>query len=147
MRRRRVPGRIPASRNRQIHAERGLADARIRYWAVGTLGNIGPPAEAATEVLLAALRDSAALVRHSALVALPEVDVQVAVEAITQFLSFAESDTLGRVIAIQILESLGRDAKSAVPVLEELIQSKGQVQQVKDFAAWAVQTLREVEET
>ena len=129
-----VPALIEAARD---------PDPRLRYWAVRTLGDIGEAAGAAKEVLVASLHDPVAIVRHSALTALPEVECRAAVEALTEFLSFDGSDTLGRIIAIQVLESLGRQAASALPVLEKLIEESDQVERVKEFAARAVQTLIE----
>ncbi len=115
---------------------------RIRYWAVRTLGKIGRPAGASAAILASALRDPVAIVRHNALTALPEVDQRVAVEAITGFLSFEDADALGRILAIQVLESLGREAASALPALEQLIRDVDPADEVKPFAVEAVRTLR-----
>ncbi len=119
---------------------------RIRYWAVRTLGKIGRPAGASAAILASALRDPVAIVRHNALTALPEVDQRVAVEAITGFLSFEDADSLGRILAIQVLESLGREAASALPALEQLIRDVDPADEVKPFAVEAVRTLRSARE-
>ncbi len=119
---------------------------RIRYWAVRTLGKIGRPAGASAAILASALRDPVAIVRHNALTALPEVDQRVAVEAITGFLAFESADSLGRILAIQVLESLGREAASALPALEQLIRDLDPADEVKPFAVEAVRTLRSARE-
>ena len=121
-------------------------DPRIRYWAVRTLGKIGRPAGASAPVLASALRDPVAIVRHNALTALPEVDQRLAVEAITGFLSFEDADSLSRILAIQVLESLGREAASALPALEQLIRDVDPADDVKQFAVEAVRTLRDARE-
>ncbi len=115
---------------------------RIRYWAVRTLGKIGRPAGASAAILASALRDPVAVVRHNALTALPEVDPRFAVEAITGFLSFEDADSLSRILAIQVLESLGREAASALPALEQLIRDVDPAAEVREFAVQAVRTLR-----
>ncbi len=122
------------------------SNPRIRYWAVRTLGKIGRPAGASAAVLAGALRDPVAIVRHNALTALPEVDQRVAVEAITGFLSFEDADSLGRILAIQVLESLGREAASALPALEQLIRDVDPADEVKPYAVQAVRTLRSARE-
>lgn len=115
---------------------------RIRYWAVRTLGKIGRPAGESAPVLVDALQDPVALVRHNALTALPEVDEHMAVEAITGFLSSENAGSIGRILAIQVLESLGGEATSALPALERLIREAGPTAEVKEFAVRAVRALR-----
>ena len=117
-------------------------DPRIRYWTVRTLGKIGPRAGASGPVLARALRDPVAIVRHNALTALPEVDQRLAVVAITGFLSFEGAGSIGLILAIQVLESLGREAASALPALEQLLRKVDQAAEVREFAVRAVRTLR-----
>ncbi len=119
---------------------------RIRYWVVRTLGKIGRPAGASAPVLARALRDPVAIVRHNALTALPEVDERVAVTAITGFLSFEDAGSIGLILAIQVLEGLGREATSALPALEQLGRRVDQSAEVREFAVQAVRTLRSARE-
>lgn len=118
------------------------ANPRIRYWAVRTLGKIGLPARASSGVIAGALRDPVAVVRHNALTALPRVDVKAAAQAVTDFLTFDGAEPIGRILAIQVLESLGRDATDALPALERLMLEDDQDGEVREFAARAVETLR-----
>lgn len=124
-----------------------LADAvddpnpRIRYWAVRTLGKIGRPARPSSGVIASALRDPVAVVRHNALTALPRVDGRIAARAITEFLSFEGTKPIGRILAIQVLESLGREAAGALPALERL-NLEDRDGEVRTFAARAARALR-----
>lgn len=115
------------------------AEARTRLRALGVLGRRVPGDAAATEALLAALKDEDAEVRRSAASKFWDRQLAPAVPPLTEALRDADDEV--RHHAAYALAKQGPRAKTAVPVLLELVNDEKQSRMTREAAALAVTKL------
>ncbi|HWG42852.1 MAG TPA: HEAT repeat domain-containing protein [Gemmataceae bacterium] len=96
-------------------------DLFVRRFSAQALGDIGPDAQSAVPALTAALNDSRKEVRSAAARALGKMGSS-GVETLIGILKDDSKDTTIRRQAIDSLSGLGADARSAVPVLTDLLK-------------------------
>jgi HEAT repeat protein len=98
-------------------------DTFVRRFSAQALGEIGPDASSAVRPLTAALNDSQKRVQAAAARALGKLGPS-GVETLVGILKDDSKDSTIRRQAIDSLSGLGAEARSAVPVLTELLKEK-----------------------
>lgn len=108
------------------------SDVRIRLAAIDALGEIGPGAHAAVKLLDKALEDPVGSVTVNAAESLGKIG-KPAVGVLTARLG----DPKLRLLALSVLASIGRDAKSAVPEIVKLTSVEDRTVRIEAFLAIA----------
>ncbi len=99
-------------------------DPATRYWAAGTLGEIGAAARSSSAGVERAIRaDAFHLVRHRALAALARIDPERARAVLRECVLRQDLDLLSRTLSLQLLEELGPASLPPVAELQIIAQT------------------------
>ena len=124
-----------------------LEDIELQAPAAESLGNIGPEAKSAVPVLAELLKSEYWSVRYTAAIALRQIEstgpeVQAAVSTLAEMCNYRDNNNekvwMVSDAAVCALGPFGPEAKSAVPVLIQLLTDKETAQQVRWHAETAL---------
>ena len=113
----------------------------IRYWAIRTLARMGSDVRHVFSSVAARLADGERLVRHEAITVLSRTDRRRSARPLLAVVRNDELDVMSRVLSVQVLGALGRDARPAFDQLERLSSDRDVDARLREHVGYALEQL------